>query len=297
MVDDSCTPKLKVLVIGRDGQLGYSLAKTAPDDIELMLVGRGECDLSKIDNLPKVLDAFAPDVVINAAAYTAVDKAESEPELAELINSKAPRMIAGWCKDNDALMVQVSTDFVFDGSQSSPYAVDSKLSPLGLYGQTKAEGESVLTLCDQAYVVRTSWVYSEHGNNFVKTMLRLAKDRDQLGVVADQVGSPTYAGNLAAMIWSLVLEKPESKILHYSDAGVASWYDLAVSTFHLAKQKGLIDRIPLVTPIQTRDYPTPAKRPAYSVLDKSETWSQLPIEPECWQVALEKMLEQLENNH
>ncbi len=292
MAEDIFT--LKVLVTGRNGQLGYSLAKTVPENIELILVGRDELDLSRPESIPSVLDLHAPDVVINAAAYTAVDKAESEPELAELINAMAPQVIANWCNDNNAQMVQVSTDFVFDGTQSNPYAVDTPLSPLGVYGNTKAEGEKVLGICGNAYVVRTSWVYSENGNNFVKTMLRLAKERDVLGVVADQVGSPTYAENLAQMIWSLLAVNPAQKIWHFSDSGVASWYDLAVAAFKCAKQQGLIDRVPVVSPIQTVDYPTPAKRPAYSVLDKTQTWNQLDIAPVHWQAALETMLENIQ---
>ncbi len=285
--------KLQVLVVGSNGQLGYSLIKTVPDNIEITAVDKEELDLTDVKGISKILDSYRPEVIINAAAYTAVDQAESEVELAELINGKAPQAIANWCASNDVLMVQVSTDFVFDGLQSVPYSTDSPISPVSVYGRTKAEGEKVLALCDSAYVVRTSWVYSEHGANFVKTMLRLANERDQLGIVSDQIGSPTYAENLANMIWSLLAAKPEQKIWHYSDAGVASWYDLAVAAFGYAKQKQMIDRIPVVTPIQTVDYPTPAKRPLYSVLDKAKTWKRLDIAPLHWQVALECMLEQL----
>lgn len=284
---------VRILVTGAGGQLGYSLQKTVPAHVNLTCIDRDTLDLSNLENIPSVLKQYNPDIIINTAAYTAVDKAESDVDLASVLNGQAPKVLACWCAENQASLIQISTDFVFDGLQSNPYLVDSPLKPLGVYGETKAEGESVLTLCQNAYVVRTSWVYSEHGSNFVKTMLKLAENRDQLGIIADQIGSPTYAKNLAKMIWKLIETKPVEKVWHYSDAGAASWYDFATAIFELGLEKGHLQKQPIVNPIRTEDYPTPAKRPAYSVLDKTNTWEKLGITPVHWRVALKEMLSNL----
>lgn len=290
---------MKVLITGANGQLGYALQKTAPGFIgndesvlDVIALTRAEFDLSRPDTLAAILDLYQPDAIINAAAYTAVDKAETDQALANTVNALAVIAIAKWCEQQKIPLIQVSTDFVFDGKKSSPYLPDDRTNPLGVYAQTKCAGEqAVLENCSSSYLVRTGWVYCEHGANFVKTMLRLGAERVSLGVVADQVGTPTYAINLAQMIWQLLAQRPEQKIFHFSDAGVASWYDFAVAIFNEAKAQDLLTAIPQVKPIATSDYPTPAQRPAYSVLDKQQTWSLLNIAPDHWRNALSTMLD------
>jgi dTDP-4-dehydrorhamnose reductase len=289
----------KVLITGANGQLGYALQKTAPnfigdDNLGLQVVAltRADCDLAQPETLATILNYYQPDAIINTAAYTAVDKAESDQALANTINALAVAAIAQWCELKKIPLIQVSTDFVFDGKKSSPYQPDDQTNPLGIYAQTKCSGElAALANCSASYVVRTGWVYCEHGANFVKTMLRLGAERETLGVVADQVGTPTYAVHLAQMIWQLLAQRPEQKIFHFSDAGVASWYDFALAIFDEAKSKGLLKTIPQVRPIATTDYPTPAQRPAYSVLNKQQTWSLLNVAPCHWRHALSVMLD------
>lgn len=287
---------MKVLITGANGQLGYALQKTsrefsAQHNLELIALTRAELNLAQPETIAGVLNHFLPDIIINAAAYTAVDKAESEPTLAKLVNADAVQQIAIWCQTHKKMLVQVSTDFVFDGKKSSPYTMDDKTNPLGVYGKTKQQGESAaLNNCENAYVVRTGWVYGEHGANFVKTILRLAQERESLGIVSDQIGTPTYAIHLAKMLWRLVLQKPPQKIWHFSDAGVASWYDFAMAIVEEANTLGLLARQPLIKPITSADYPTPAQRPEFSVLNKKNTWDNLNIAPVHWRAALIKML-------
>ena len=293
---------MKVLITGANGQLGYALQKTsrelfAEHSVELIALTRAELDLAQPETVSGVLNRFLPDIIINAAAYTAVDKAESEPALAQLINVDAVQQIAIWCQAHKKILVQVSTDFVFDGKKSSPYVIDDKTDPIGVYGKTKQQGElAALRECESSYVVRTGWVYGEHGANFVKTILRLAKERDCLGIVADQIGTPTYAIHLAQMLWQLVLQKPSQKIWHFSDAGVASWYDFAIAIVEEAAVVGILSRQPTIQPITTADYPTPAQRPEFSVLNKKNTWDALAVVPIHWRAALIKMLTALKQN-
>ena len=235
-----------------------------------------------------------PALVINAAAYTAVDKAESEPEQAMAVNCKAAANLAGACADTDARLFHVSTDFVFDGSASTPYQPDAPAAPLGEYGRSKLAGEKVvLQALPSAMIVRTAWVYSAFGGNFVKTMLRLMAERDELSVVVDQVGTPTWARGLAQALW-LAAERDEMQgIYHWSDAGVCSWYDFAVAIAEEAVDMGLLPRQPLIHPIPGSAYPTPASRPAFSVLDKTSTWQALEIEGLHWREQLRSMLQDL----
>lgn len=288
---------VKVLVTGANGQLGYALQKAAPQilgakKLHLLPVTRESFDLAQPASLVARLNELQPEAIINAAAYTAVDKAETDQQQAEVINATAVGVMAQWCAEQNIPLVQVSTDFVFDGKKSSPYLPEDSCNPLGVYAQTKYAGELLaLENYPSTYVVRTGWVYCEHGSNFVKTMLRLGAERERLGVVADQVGTPTYAIHLAQMIWQLLIQRPDQKIFHFSDAGAASWYDFAVAIFDAAKTKGLLEKIPQVNPITTSDYPTPAQRPAYSVLEKQRTYGLLTMSPCHWQHALSAMLD------
>jgi dTDP-4-dehydrorhamnose reductase len=287
---------VKVLVTGASGQLGYALQKTKAflvkhSKLELVALTRAELDLAKLETISDILDYYLPDAIINAAAYTAVDKAENEAELAKKINADAVQQLAKWCEQNKKVLIHVSTDFVFDGKKSNPYSTFDQTNPISIYGKTKLQGEQfALNECSTAYVVRTGWVYGEHGANFAKTILRLASEREALGIVSDQIGTPTYASHLAEMLWQLLLQKPQQKIWHFSDAGVASWYDFAIAIINEAKALGILAKPPSIKPIATLDYPTPAQRPAYSVLNKTQTWSELNIAPVHWQAALTKML-------
>ena len=290
---------IKVLITGATGQLGFALQQTLPAllkglPVDAHALTRQELDLAEVDNISTVLSHYKPDIVINTAAYTAVDKAESEPELAQLINHHAVDAIARWCAQQQKTLVQVSTDFVFNGKSSTPYLPENECGPLGVYGKTKRAGElAALETNPDTYVVRTGWVYCEQGANFVKTMLRLGAERKTLGVVSDQVGTPTYAIHLAQMIWTLLDKQHVQKIFHFSDAGVASWYDFACAIFAFAEQKKMLLKSPDVKPIRTSDYPTPATRPVYSVLDKFQTWELLDIQPVHWQDALCVMMDKI----
>lgn len=290
---------MRVLVTGANGQLGYALQKTqnifsSQCELELIAVTRTEIDLAQPEAIAEALTKFAPDAIINAAAYTAVDKAEAEIALAQTINADAVQQIARWCQQHKKILIHVSTDFVFDGKKSSPYEINDQTNPTSVYGKTKQQGETfALNECENTYVVRTGWVYGEHGANFAKTILRLASEREQLGIVSDQVGTPTYATHLAEVLWQLLLQKPEQKLWNFSDAGVASWYDFAVAIINEANSLGILLHKPIIKPITTLDYPTPAQRPVFSVLSKIDTWNKLNVAPVHWQAALIKMLSAL----
>ncbi|WP_299974390.1 dTDP-4-dehydrorhamnose reductase [uncultured Pseudoteredinibacter sp.] len=286
---------MKILITGGSGQLGYHLQKIAAIDgkHELLCPSSAVFDLANSELIESFLASNRPDVIINAAAYTAVDKAETEIDLAMAINGSAVESLANYSIEQQCPLIQVSTDFVFDGQQGIPYAPQTKCQPLGIYGESKYLGEQAALRSPYAKIVRTSWVYSEHGSNFVKTMLRLAAEREQLSVVADQVGSPSYAGNLAKFIWQLLESPGDQIILHCSDAGVCSWYDFAHSVFDLASSMGKLKNVPQLTAIRSDEYPTPAKRPSYSVLDCSESYKSVGLTPQQWREALTVMLEKL----
>jgi dTDP-4-dehydrorhamnose reductase len=276
---------MKVLLTGAAGQLGQALIASRAPEVELIACSRAELDLADAEACRAAVQRHRPDWVLNAGAYTAVDRAESEPELAAAVNAGAPAAFAEALAATGGRLLQVSTDFVFNGAQGSPYRPEQPLDPLGVYGATKAAGEAAALQLPGARVLRTSWVYGPVGQNFCRTMLRLHRDREQLGVVADQVGCPTSTLTLAAACWrALDVEGP--RILHWSDAGAASWYDFAVAIGELGVQAGLLERAARVKPLSTADYPTPAKRPSYSLLDCSTSREALGLEPLHWRVAL-----------
>lgn len=258
----------KVLVTGAGGQLGQALKKAAPahTGLEFYFAASGEADITSDESLEAVFSSFKPDYVINAAAYTAVDKAETEPEKAHLINVTGAANLATACLKHGCVLLHVSTDFVFDGNSTVPYTEESVPNPTGVYGKTKLEGErQVSAILPQHYIIRTSWVYSEFGNNFKKTMLRLAAERDALSVVNDQRGTPTNANSLAeALIAIIDSNKTVYGIYNYSNEGEATWYDFAKKIFE-------VNNVSInLQPIPTSAFPTPAKRPAYSVLNKTK---------------------------
>ncbi len=286
---------MKVLVSGgKTGQLRQELERTVPAGIEAVFLARDEMDVTHSDRVSSVVSHHSPQLIINASAYTAVDKAESDKETAFAVNSDGVANLARAAKANGARLIHVSTDFVFNGQHSSPYPIDFKTAPLGIYGESKLAGERHVRtiLGDDGLIVRTSWVYSSLGNNFVKTMLRLMGDRDELGVIADQVGTPTWAKGLAEMIWQAT-KKGLSGTHHWTDAGIISWYDFAQAIYEEGKSLNLIERDVIIRPLTTEQYPTPAQRPAYSVLDKSKTWEALDCTSDHWRISLRKMMQEL----
>lgn len=279
---------MKALVTGVNGQLGKALLACQPAGWTCVALDRAALDLADADAIARLVDAHEPDLVLNAAAYTAVDRAESEPELAHAVNAAAPAAFAK-ALGAQGRLVQVSTDFVFDGTSGEAYRPDDRRNPQSVYGASKAAGEDGAG--DRAVIVRTSWVHAAGGANFVRTMLRLMRERDELRVVADQIGSPTWATGLAEALWGLAA-KDTGGTFHHRDAGVASWYDFAVAIAEEAHALGLLSRIPAITPIATSDYPTPAKRPAFSVLDVSATRAVLGDGHAHWRSHLKMMLEE-----
>jgi len=298
---------MRVLLTGRDGQLGQALTASIPDRVTLIATRRAELDLADPEACRRAVHTHQPDWVLNAGAYTAVDRAESEPDLAMAVNAGAPAAFVEALAASGGRLLQVSTDFVFDGSQGSPYLPDTAIHPLGAYGLTKAEGERAALALPGARVLRTSWVYGPVGRNFCLTMLRLHASKaaagEELAVVADQVGCPTATHTLAAACWRAIGADPggeggsagdnaesTARLLHWSDAGAASWYDFAVAIGELGVACGLLERAAPVRPITSADYPTPAQRPAYSLLACEASRRQLGLEPLHWRTALAQVL-------
>lgn len=262
---------MKVLLTGAGGQLGRCFHDLAPKGWEILAVDSSTLDITNLDLIKKAVSAFNPDAIVNAAAYTAVDKAENDIESAALVNECGPRNLALVAQEAGCRLVHVSTDYVFDGLATAPYQETDKTNPLSVYGRTKLDGESaVLNAHPHAIVIRTAWVFSEYGNNFVKTMLRLGKQRDSLGIVADQFGCPTYAGDIADTIIGLLEKNIAGGIYHYCGDNQVSWNEFAEVIFTTAVEKGFLEKAPVVNAISTEQYPTPAVRPKYSVLDCSK---------------------------
>lgn len=284
----------QILVTGCRGQLGSELQKLAPAYDETCVFHFTDVDELDITDRQAVYDyieAHSISIVVNCAAFTAVDKAESEPELCDLLNNVAPGYLAEAVESVGGTMIQVSTDYVFDGCGHRPYLEDDPTSPQTVYGRTKLEGEeAVIRSCAGSMVVRTAWLYSTFGNNFVKTMLRLGKERDALGVVFDQVGSPTYARDLAAFILTAIDRGIVPGVYHYTNEGVCSWYDFTRAIHRLA---GIEEKNCKVRPIHTDEYPVPAPRPHYSVLDKQKVKNTYGIDIPWWEDSLKDCLKEL----
>lgn len=258
---------------------------TAPDKAVL--------DLRDPDSIRRVIAEKIPEVIINAAAYTLVDQAEAEPDTAFSINHTGVYNIMAAARETGARIVHVSTDFVFDGKSSTPYLPDAPANPLGVYGKSKSLGERVLLdeYAEKTIILRTSWLYSSHGRNFVKTILRLCRQKDMLNVVSDQTGTPTWAVGLAAVLWDFARRDSIHGVFHWSDSGIASWYDFACAIMEEGLAAGLLDRPVIINPVHTDDYPTAARRPAYSVLDKTTTWALLGYRGRHWRHELKNMLQ------
>lgn len=285
---------MKILITGTNGQLGQELHEHLSDkSYNITALSREKLDLANPDNIRQVLQEVKPDLVINSGAYTAVDKAESEEEIAFAINGKAPGILAEEVNKIGGRFIHVSTDYVFDGTASQPYLESEETNPLGVYGKSKLAGEKAIQEVGGEYMIlRTAWVYGVGGKgNFVKTMLRLGGEREEIRVVCDQIGSPTWTGDLAEAINRLVELKWEPGIYHYTNSGVASWYDFSVAIFEEAKQRSFPIKVERVVPITTSEYPTPARRPAFSVLSSKKISAVLGSHPPHWRQSLRKMLE------
>lgn len=281
---------MKILLTGAKGQLGRCFQDRLPSEWEIWATDCDELDITDIGQVEQAVEHFQPDAIVNAAAYTAVDKAESEPELAELINVAGPANLASVANKQHIRLVHVSTDYVFDGKATQPYTETSSTNPLSVYGRTKLAGEqAVMKTAPDSIIVRTAWVFSEYGNNFVKTMLRLAKERDTLSIVNDQRGCPTYAGDLAQAIIELLQQQAKGGIYHYCGDREVSWYEFAEVIFDVAANKSVLARKPILAPITTEQYPTPAHRPGFSTLACNNV-KQLSIDLSNWEKALEKVI-------
>jgi dTDP-4-dehydrorhamnose reductase len=289
---------MKILLVGSQGQVGQELGHTLPTLGQVVGLSRQHLDLTQPAQIAAAVATHQPDVVVNAAAYTAVDQAESAPDLAHQVNAIAPGLLAQAAADCGAAILHISTDYVFDGSQSRPYQETDPTAPLGVYGQTKLAGEQAIQAANpRSLILRTAWVYGAKGSqNFVKTMLRLGPERGALRVVFDQVGSPTWAYDIADAITALVpllVDNAANGIYHFTNSGVASWYDLAIAIFEEAQTQGILDSLPQVSPITTAEYPRPAARPAYSVLSPVKTRALLNRSAPYWRNSLRKMLQEL----
>ena len=286
-----------ILVTGANGQLGWELGQLAKSypAFKFVLVDRTQMDLAFPETFEKIIHTIKPDCIVNTAAYTAVDKSETEKELAYTVNATAVQELARISKVLAIPFITYSTDYVFDGEANQPYQSSTKMDPVNYYGSTKAAGETLaIEANEQTIVIRTSWVFSSHGNNFVKTMLRLMKERESLNIVADQKGRPTYAKDLAIatmkMIEALHAGITIKGVYHYANTGETTWFDFA------AKIKAIAGLTCALNPIETKDFPTPAKRPAYSVLDTSKIEEALSLSIPHWEEALANCMKEMNAN-
>ena len=284
-----------ILVTGSNGQLGWELGQLAKSypAFKFVLVDRSQLDLAFPETFEKMIQTIAPDCIVNTAAYTAVDKSETEKDLSYTVNATAVQTLASICKNLAIPFMTYSTDYVFDGEATQPYSTATKVDPVNYYGSTKAAGEAMaMEANEDTIIIRTSWVFSSHGNNFVKTMMRLMKERDQLNIVADQKGRPTYAKDLAMatmkMIEAMNAGKSIKGVYHFANTGETTWFDFAATI------KAIAGLDCALNPIETKDFPTPAKRPAYSVLDTSKIEEALSIAIPHWEDALISCMKEIE---
>ena len=282
---------MNILVTGANGQLGNEMQVLARENLQhtYFFTDVQELDISDEQAVYAYVSEHKIDIIVNCAAYTAVDKAEDNVELCDKLNNIAPGYLARAAQANGAAMIQVSTDYVFDGTAHIPYTEEEPTCPASVYGSTKLAGEqNVMDHCEKAMVIRTAWLYSIYGNNFVKTMIRLGQERDSLGVIFDQIGTPTYANDLAQAIFAAINKGVVRGIYHFSDEGVCSWYDFTIAIHRLA---GIASC--KVKPLHTADYPAKAPRPHYSVLDKTKIKDTFGIEIPHWEESLKRCINQL----
>ncbi|MBQ7389036.1 MAG: dTDP-4-dehydrorhamnose reductase [Paludibacteraceae bacterium] len=286
---------MKVLITGANGQLGNEMRIVAKQhtEVDFVFTDVEELNICNADEVDSFVKNLRPDYIVNCAAYTAVDKAEIDIELCQAINCDAVRNLGIAAEQYQAKIIHVSTDYVFDGTSNIPYTETMPTNPQTIYGKTKLEGEkALLSVCNASFIIRTSWLYSSFGNNFVKTMLRLGNERDSLNVVFDQVGTPTYAADLANVIWKIIISgETDFGVYHFSNEGVCSWYDFATAIFELS---GVDCK---VSPIESSEYPTKTPRPFYSVLNKRKIKSSFAISIPHWEVSLQKCLQILKEDN
>ncbi len=285
----------RILLTGITGQLGEELQQTLVPVGEIIAVNRQNLDLSQTEQIRGVIAQIQPDLIVNAAAYTAVDKAETETEQAMAINATAPTIMAEEAEKLGATLIHVSTDYVFDGCKNTPYTEEDTPNPVNTYGKSKLLGEQgVQENCDRHIILRTAWVYGAYGKgNFVKTMLRLGTERQEVRVVVDQVGTPTWTGDLAWAIAKITQDNSLSGVYNCTNSGAISWYDFAIAIFEEAEKLGFPLQVQQVVPITTSEYPTPAPRPAYSVLSGKKIAAVLGTHLPHWRQGLRQMLKQL----
>ena len=288
---------MKILLTGATGQLGNSIISSKPKNIELIITYREKLDLLNPENCEKLVILEKPDWIINCAAYTNVDQAENNIELSNITNGLAPEAFAKAISKIKGKLLHISSDYVFDGKQNYPYQTNQKINPINQYGVSKALGEKLIeknTINNaKAYILRTGWLIGPVGKNFIVTMLKLHSEKDLINVVSDQFGAPTFTKDLANVCWDIVkLKNSEEslRILHWSDSGIASWYDLAEATGEIGLELGILKRRAEVIPIKTKQYPSPAKRPRYSLLDTKETSKLIGRVPNHWRNNLKKLL-------
>ncbi len=288
---------MKVLVTGAQGQVGSELIKQGQGlGHQMIAAGRAELDITQKDVVNEFINGSAPDIVINAAAYTAVDKAEEQHDLAYTINRDGPTNLAQVCAQHGIPLLHISTDYLFDGSKDAPWSEDDRPNPQGVYGRSKLEGDrAVENILEQQITLRVAWVFGASGNNFVRTMLRLARERDELSIVADQHGGPTWAGDIATVLLNIVERYQRGETIpwgtyHYSGAPATTWHGFALAIFEAAVAEGLIDKAPWLNAITTAEYPTPAKRPKNSVLNGTKIDRELGIKQPDWKIGLGKVL-------
>lgn len=294
---------MKILLLGANGQLGKTLIQTKPEKINLISLSKNELNFLNVNNCLEIIDEISPDIIINAVAYTNVDKAESESEIAQKINAHTPYEIASNFKKLGSKFVHISTDFVFDGSKSQPYKTNEKVNPLSQYGKSKALGEKLLLKLDHTKIIRTSWLYSPFGRNFCLTMLNLLEkffqEKKTLKVIYDQISCPTSSYTLSNLCWKLIKTpgrfNNDDKIIHWSDAGVASWYDFAVAIGEIALQKKLISGIPDIYPIKSQDFQSIATRPNFSLLDSEQACKSFNMKRNHWKFELSNVIREIDS--
>ncbi len=292
---------MRVMVAGGNGQVGQCLIdRLKRSDLAWEAHGRATLDIADERSVAEHLQRFKPSVLINAAAYTSVDKAEMEPDVAARANIKGPATLAKLCREHGCSILHISTDYVFSGDASVPYTPDDPVGPSGVYGATKLEGEyRIQDACPNHVIMRTAWVFSEHGNNFMKTMLRLASERDKLQVVDDQQGTPTYAGHIAdalLLVANRISTIDDSRLFglyHYGGSDAVTWCGFARYILDVALEKGIINKLPKVNGITTADFPTPARRPSYSVLDSTLLKKRFGVDPSDWKTGVNDSLDAL----
>lgn len=290
---------MRVLVTGANGQVGRALGRCAPAGFDVVALDSAALDIANTDRINEVVEQWQPQLIINAAAFTAVDRAEEERDTAWAVNQIGVENLARAAGRVDAALFHISTDYVFPGDATTPYKEADTVGPMSVYGASKLAGEqAALAALERTIILRTSWVFGSHGNNFVKTMIRLGREREELGVVADQHGGPTSASSIARCLWKLAALYKDSGTLswgvyHFSGAPACTWYEFALAIFELGKCHGLVERLPRVNPITTREFPTPARRPVWSVLDCSRINAAFGISQPDWGEDLKQVMAEI----